>query len=506
MTITSKNSRKIVIGAFIAITACTVGIRLGYGQTPAMAETVTTQDTGVVSISDASRVSQPLVGKQILSGKVVDGTDGKKTISSVAWTTDEMKTAMTKVITKHENGWSGTAQDAAEWLNDNMSTTMANEIARATSDIKATQDIPEDKTTNVADGWWLFLTDSEKSDEDGTMTAPILCLVGGSAVSITVKADAPTVTKTVNGKESTVTHTGDTLHYMVKVTLPQNYDLFDAYPCAINDTMEDSLSYVDGTLTMKLADGTAIADDAYTLETGKDEHTITTTSTDLKKVIPKLDDSDSITVEYDVTVSENLTKGSEDSNDNGVTLTYPQTTFDGTTTTTHKAIAKAYGLALDVTKIDADTRAVLSGAQFTVQNKDTGKYVNANGTESDNKVTLDSAGLIEVSGIKPGAYEVTETKAPDGYDVIKNPITVKVDASVGDDGVLTYSVSAKSADAEVSSVDATTGVAQLAIADKKTPDPIVSQLGDMIIPATAVIVTGSVIGIAVLVMRKHGQR
>ncbi len=43
--------------------------------------------------------------------------------------------------------------------------------------------------------------------------------------------------------------------------------LFDAYR-AIGDTMETAC-HVGGTLTMAFADGTAIAGDAYTLETGR---------------------------------------------------------------------------------------------------------------------------------------------------------------------------------------------------------------------------------------------
>ena len=86
--------------------------------------------------------------------------------------------------------------------------------------------------------------------------------------------------------------------------------------------------------------------------------------------------------------------------------------------------------SLTVRKTDAGTDAPLSGAEFKVTTLK-GEPVDRNeGKTSTNGVYVtDDNGQFTIADIQPGAYVVTETKAPDGYVLDNNSQTVTVNAN-----------------------------------------------------------------------------
>ncbi|MBR6825142.1 MAG: LPXTG cell wall anchor domain-containing protein [Oscillospiraceae bacterium] len=91
---------------------------------------------------------------------------------------------------------------------------------------------------------------------------------------------------------------------------------------------------------------------------------------------------------------------------------------------------------LEISKIDDGTRLPVAGAEFLMyQSNKTYLKLGANGncgewTENEGKATVlvtDQDGLIRIGGMTTGIYYLTETKAPQGYNRLENPIKLYID-------------------------------------------------------------------------------
>ncbi|WP_425304254.1 MSCRAMM family protein [Brochothrix thermosphacta] len=71
-----------------------------------------------------------------------------------------------------------------------------------------------------------------------------------------------------------------------------------------------------------------------------------------------------------------------------------------------------------LTKTDDQSGEVLQGAVFELQD--------TNGKKVQRNLTTDSAGKIAIAKLKPGKYQLIETKAPQGYELDATPVTFEV--------------------------------------------------------------------------------
>ena len=103
------------------------------------------------------------------------------------------------------------------------------------------------------------------------------------------------------------------------------------------------------------------------------------------------------------------------------------------------------GVGLEIIKVDINTldsaeKTYLEGAEFTVTRLDPDRHVSYAMTPVDpehpeagndyvyrQKVVTDSSGKVNVNGLISGYYEIKETKAPDGYNMLPEPYYIKVD-------------------------------------------------------------------------------
>ncbi|MBO5476856.1 MAG: MucBP domain-containing protein, partial [Clostridia bacterium] len=78
-----------------------------------------------------------------------------------------------------------------------------------------------------------------------------------------------------------------------------------------------------------------------------------------------------------------------------------------------------------VTKVDkADETKLLSDATFKLEKLDDGGNIDTTFTAVEK--TTDSTGIIEFTDLLVGKYRVTETKAPEGYELNTEPIDIEI--------------------------------------------------------------------------------
>lgn len=263
-----------------------------------------------------------------------------------------------------------------------------------------------------------------------------LCSLDTTNPNVTIKEknEEPTNVKTVeedsNGKygEENDADIGQTVNFKSTITAQdgaQNY--------VFHDKMSTGLTY--GSVTGITLNGNTVEEGNYEVKTAElgDECTFHVIFT--QTFCDTLKAGDEIVISYTATVNENAVIGGE-GNPNESKLSYGE---EGKTETT-PSITKTYTWEFNVYKYTTkDGKKVsLEGAEFILY-----KTVNGNNqyaqitngkitgwTEDEAKATKlisNSEGKIEIDGLDSDSYYLKETKAPNGYNLLKDPVTVTID-------------------------------------------------------------------------------
>ena len=349
--------------------------------------------------------------------------------------------------------------------------------------------IPADKnaTVNLEDGYYLFV-DTQTAPDGADAYNPALLQVTGQTITIKQKYSVPEVEKKVSDTEdgglgdAVDAGIGDSVYFTLAGTLPMNWEDYDSYKYIFHDTLSDGLKYngdVKVYLAAKGTDGepdlagkTEIAKgaDGYTVNpdgaSAAGGGTLTVTFADLKKVGGVTAES-CIIVEYSATLTEAAVIG-KPGNTNTVKLEYsnnPNTSDDPSKDTgeTPGDTVYVFTYELDGTKVDGQTpNKTLKDAQFVLyRGKDgadptyadgiptnveyalvaggklegwTESRETAMGTDGNGKGMLvsDVDGLFGVSGLDAGTYYLEEVKAPAGYNLLKAPVKLTIDAEISE--------------------------------------------------------------------------
>ena len=341
-------------------------------------------------------------------------------------------------------------------------------------------------------GYYLLVDTTNLGEGANDALNPALLQVTNNGdITIKEKYEVPTVDKSVTGTdgitgEATDCNIGDSVTFTLTGTLPGDgegqYDGkwledYDSYKYIFHDTLSDGLQYngdVKVYLAGKGADGkpdlagkTEIAESGYTVAAGDaaaEGDTLTVTFADLKGVGGVTADS-IIIVEYSATLTEAAAIG-KPGNTNTVKLEYsnnPNTSDDPSKDTgeTPGDTVYVFTYELDGTKVDGQTpNKTLKDAQFVLyRGKDgadptyadgiptnveyalvaggklegwTESRETAMGTDGNGKGILvsDVDGLFGVSGLDAGTYYLEEVKAPAGYNLLKDPVKLTIDAEI----------------------------------------------------------------------------
>ena len=462
--------------------------------------------TGSITINKVNDANKDNTFKayQIFKAKVIDAQDGSgKIASDVKWAVGEQAQKDIIKAIRYSKGYSDsksqlptedpiTAQDVADWLSANVTTTTA-----SANGAKGTRVAPDGVLYSIAkavinnatavgnsfkagdswtcsnDGYYLFVSDGlTDTTEPNTGTSPIFAIVGGNPVVVTEKTSIPTVNKEV--REGTKwgnvsdSYIGEEVEYKLTGSVADNIATFNKYQYEFHDTLSKGLEAAEGSgntpkdlhvyIDNKGIQTEIVQDDndGYKVVLERDSATkkenLTIAFTDLKTVKDKTGktikvDADSKVV---VTYKATLTSDAEYTaagNTNEVKLVYSNDPMsNGTGTSESKKVAD-YVFGFDVTKIDPDNSSAKLDAGFTVKmikegsDKSVEKWLKQDGSFSTDVndaytfETTEAGNKVSIPGLVAGTYLISESKTPAGYNTIADFI-ITVAPEYNTDGTL----------------------------------------------------------------------
>ena len=543
----SRLCRRLLAIATIATVAM-----LSFAMLPGMARAA---GTGAITVDGT--VATRYDAYQLFSATVVDDADAdQKVATDVAWANDTVRQAALPVL--HDAGLdnsASTAQEAAEWMNadGHMTTTLAAKLARVICNAGAPSvALNAAAAPELPCGYWLIVVDDDAIAQGEAGTAPIMALVGGSAVTVKPKAATPKVAKHVLedgtaawGKAADAT-VGDDLYWRLSATVPAGLTAYDTYAVRFVDTMGAGLdpSRVAASMRVYAAAGADGGFDA--VPAGKDGRAGTEPAkgwTDITAqcatkvaadgktftvrtgdIIAALGGADAFTAGarvvavYNAPLNSACNHGIAKGNPNEVYLRYPRSPFADqsgeagfTRTPSDDACAYTWGLSL-IKRSSSDDKP-LAGAKLRIID-DRAHILTTDGswsTDADACVTTGADGHVELSGVDAGVYTVEEVAAPKGYIAFEGKRTVTVAAEGLDVKQVAVAKPKVTVSAEsplrVDTADAGTGSIELSVLNtpsKEASRGFMPSTGDRTLVLVAVLAAIGVAAIVVALVIKRG--
>ena len=512
-------------------------------------------DTGAITVDGT--VATRYDAYQLFSATVVDDADtAQKIATDVTWANDAVCQAVLPVL--HDVGLdssASTAQEAAEWMNGDghMTTALATKLARAIcrSGVPSVA-LNAGTVAELPSGYWLIVADDDAIAQGEAGTAPIMALVGGSAVTVKPKAATPKVSKHVledsaaawqKAADATV---ADDLYWRLSATVPAGLTAYDTYTVRFVDTMGAGLdpSKVAASMHVYVAAGVDGGFDAVACEGGNANSTPSKGWTDITSQCGVSVDGDTFTVRtgdliaalggadafaagarvvavYNAPLGANCNRGAAKGNPNEVYLRYPRSPLadqsgDAGFSRTPSDDACAYTWGLSLIKRSSSDDKFLAGAKLRITD-DRGRTLAADGTwttNADAYVVSGEDGCVELNGVDAGIYAVEEIAAPKGYTAFggKRTVTVAVDGLDVEQVAAAKPKVTVSAESPLRVVAADAGTGSIELSVLNTPSKEVSRgfmpsTGDRTLVLVAVLAAIGVAAIvAALVIKRGGGR
>ena len=525
---------------------------------PASAQAAPTS-TGSITVSGT--VASSYDAYQIFSAN--DGNSDAKIATDLAWASDAVRDAALPVL--HSAGMPNsqtTAQEASEWLNadSHLTSALSAQLARSLQSSGAVSVALNAGTeAELPCGYWLIVADDDAIAQDEAGTAPIMALVGGSAVTVKPKAATPKVAKhvledgTAAWQKAADATVADDLYWRLSATVPAGLTAYDTYTVRFVDTMSAGLEPSKVAASMRVyaaagADGgfdavSAGKDGRVGTEPAKgwtditaqcatkvaaDGKTFTVRTGDL---IAALGGTDAfiagarVVAVYNAPLNSACNHGIAKGNPNEVYLRYPRSPFtdqsgDAGFTRTPSDDACAYTWGLSLIKRSSSDDKPLAGAKLRIID-DRGRILTTDGswsTDADACITTDADGHVELSGVDAGVYIVEEIAAPKGYTAFEGTRSVTVKAEGLDVDQVAAAKPKLTITAEsplrADSADGSTGSLEASLINTPTGTPpsittggFMPSTGDMAMyaAAAAAVAGAALIVVALLVKRGGGS-
>ena len=361
------------------------------------------------------------------------------------------------------------AHDAQKWVRDtqhkdsfsDLTRTSAAAIADTTDSTKGVATI-----TNLTSGYYLVFPEMGSTGDTNRGTDAMLVNIpknkGNTAA--TIKSTYPTVDKKVQTTEGGEFKTdgnaqiGDKVTYQLTATVPDMTD-YTKYTFKFVDTLTKGLSYVENSVSVKVAD--AAITTGYTATYAAESKTLTVTFDNLKTTNKgenaTVAAGDVITVTYNAYITADAAV--TDPATNTVHLEYstnPDGSGNGESTPSE---SKVYTYPIEIFKFykDGETEKGLANATFKVSTsedsttagielvKDTtaenSYHVKGEGeTSTATEVTTPGGGKITIRGLKAGTYYLHEITAPTGFNKLTHPVKIEITADENDQSKATYKI------------------------------------------------------------------
>lgn len=268
----------------------------------------------------------------------------------------------------------------------------------------------------------------------------ILCSLDTTAPNAQVKEknEATVIVKNVEDttKKQNVAEIGTYVKFTIQITVkdkaPVNYKLVDE--------MTDGLTFVNNEtypLTVTV-NGSALAAENYNVaETTEPRGFTLTFNNNAEGSASILKTDDVVTVTYYAQINKNA-KIADEANVNKAKVEY------GTNSHTEYDTTETYVWKMNIVKytMEQETEKKLAGATFKLSRDEAGAqviklvkvddttYRLALPTETEgvvDTITTGETGELVINGLADGTYYLTETKAPRGYNLLREPVKVKID-------------------------------------------------------------------------------
>lgn len=511
--------------------------------------------TGAITVD--GKVATRYDTYQLFSAIVADDADAdQKVATDVTWANDAVRQAVLPVL--HDAGLDSSAsgaQEAAEWMDadGHITTALTAKLARAICNAGATSvALNAGTAAELPCGYWLIVADDDAIAQGEAGTAPIMALVGGSAVTVKPKAATPKVAKhvledsTAAWQKAADATVADDLYWRLSATVPAGLAAYDTYTVRFVDTMGAGLdpSKVAASMRVYVAAGAEGGFDAVACEGGNANSTPAKGWTDITSqckvsvegntfavrtgdLITVLGGADAfaagarVVAVYNAPLGANCNRGATKGNPNEVYLRYPRSPFadqsgDAGFTHTPSDDATAYTWGLSLIKRSSADDKPLAGAKLRIID-DRGRILTTDGswsTDADACVTTGADGHVELSGVDAGLYTVEEVAAPKGYTAFEGKRT----ATVASEGLDVKQVTAAKPKVTVSAesplradtADAGTGSIELSVLNtpsKEASRGFMPSTGDRTLVLVAVLAAIGVAAIVVaLVIKRGGSR
>lgn len=327
----------------------------------------------------------------------------------------------------------------------------------------------------VAQGYWLIADVTNPTDHKADSLV-MLDTAGHQEITVSPKKSTPTVDKKQKDKENADysdeavdVNIGDTVYFELTGTLPENLDSYVKYSYQFHDRLSDGLTFKnDVKVTIDGADYTNDFTVIYKNEDNEeqfsDDCNLHISCNDLLAIKDKsgnaaVNKDSRIVVTYTATLNSDAVVGNP-GNENKVSLEYSNNPYDDGTGKTPDDEVVVFTFGLSVDKVDAATKddnggytTRLKDAEFVlyrVAADEKNEYVKYKtktvGTEVQQRVSgwitdskegsvlkSDENGNFKLYGLDAGIYYLKETKAPDGFNLLKNPIKIDIKAVYGVD-------------------------------------------------------------------------